>query len=367
MEKFKKSLITDAGRKMLLGLGAGSSQLTYTKAVLYDQDLSSMEDDQIRALTTMSGEKLSTEIKQVKVKDNTVIAYAVFQNADLADDVVFRAVGWYAKSSVDSIERLLAISPSIGTQTLASGSPDHRSTAEIDINLAMAISNNVSVNVVVDQTGVVHNKDLQDAIEQVKIDLKADIEQAGKVKTISIDGGEKIQPVDTNVNLNLGLANFVNKSELTDSNSKFTKDIQGKLDEKADKTDVYGKNEVYNRTETYSKGEVDTKDSKNIKTIEGNRPDASGEAKLPNFQFATAFNPVTKAVTTATAKYNTYVLVTPEALSALAEKVNTAYDMAKNANDNMFLVRAFHKADETQAEAWCAEDPLHREAHILDD
>lgn len=176
MEKFKESVITDAGRKMLLGLGAGNAQLTYTKAVLYDQDLSSMELDQMRALTTMSGEKLSTEIKRVKVKDNTVIAYAVFQNADLADDVVFRAVGWYAKSSVDNIERLLAISPSIGTQTLASGSPDHRSTAEIDINLAMAISKNVNVTVEVDPTGMVNNQDLTNAVNDLKIEINTKIE-----------------------------------------------------------------------------------------------------------------------------------------------------------------------------------------------
>lgn len=204
MEKFKKSLITDAGRKMLLGLGAGSSQLTYTKAVLYDQDLSSMEDDQIRALTTMSGEKLSTEIKRVNVKDNTVIAYAVFQNADLTDDVVFRAVGWYAKSSVDSIERLLAISPSIGTQTLASGSPDHRSTAEIDINLAMAISNDVNVTVEVDPTGMVNNQDLDNAIKTVKIELEDKIAKAGQVKSVTMNS-TKHDP-DSSGNVNLGNA-----------------------------------------------------------------------------------------------------------------------------------------------------------------
>ena len=184
MEKFKTSLITDTGRGMLLGLGSGNTQLTYTKAVLYDQDLSSMQDDQIRALTALTGEKLSTNIRNVKVNKNTVLIYATFANGDLSDDITFNTVGWFAKSSYDNQEKLLAISPSIGTQTLAAGSPDHRSTAEIDINLAMGISNDVSVSVVVDQTGVVHNKDLQDAIEQVKIDLKAEIDQAGKVKTV---------------------------------------------------------------------------------------------------------------------------------------------------------------------------------------
>lgn len=202
MEKFKTSLITDAGRGMLLGLGSGNTQLTYTKAVLYDQDLSSMQDDQIRALTALTGEKLSTNISNVKVNKNTVLIYATFANGNLSDDITFNTVGWYAKSSYDNQEKLLAISPSIGTQTLAAGSPDHRSTAEIDINLAMGISNDVSVNVVVDQTGVVHNKDLQDAIEQVKIDLKADIEQAGKVKSVTMNSA-KYEP-DSTGNINLG-------------------------------------------------------------------------------------------------------------------------------------------------------------------
>lgn len=153
---------------------------------------------------------------------------------------------------------------------------------------------------------------------------------------------------------------LINTNELSDD------DIKELINKKADTSSVYTKDQLYTKDEVYSKEEVNTQNSKAIKTIEGNGPDASGEAKLPNFKFATAFNPVSKEVTTDTNKYDSHTVVTPEALSALAEKVNAAYDMAKYARDNTFLVKAFHKADEAKAEAWCAEDPLKREAHILD-
>ncbi|MDK7330564.1 hypothetical protein [Lactobacillus crispatus] len=45
MDKFKDTIITDAGRKLLINVGAGNGEIAYTRAVLAGQDVSSMADE----------------------------------------------------------------------------------------------------------------------------------------------------------------------------------------------------------------------------------------------------------------------------------------------------------------------------------
>ena len=199
MDKFKDTIITDAGRKLLINVGAGNGEIAYTRAVLAGQDVSSMADEDIRKLATLENQKMEVNVIVTPPQDNTITVSASFGNKDLTDDLTFSSVGWYAKNNNDNKEILLGVSPSNGEQTLAAGSPDHRSTASIDIDLAMAISNAAKVDFTVNEIGVAHMSDVNAAILKLKAEYDPKIEQAGKVKGAKINDGAVVEPDDDGI------------------------------------------------------------------------------------------------------------------------------------------------------------------------
>lgn len=194
MIKFKDTIITDAGRKLLLKIGAGEGEIAYTKAVLFGQSVTNMQDDEIRKLTQLQDEKMETHVAVTPPKDNTLTVSASFVNSALTQDITFNSVGWFAKNNEDNVEILLGISPSIDPQTLAAGSPDHRSTASIDIELAMAISDAAKVDLTVNEIGVAYISDVNAAIEKLKTEYDPKIAEAGKVKGAKINEGNIVTP-----------------------------------------------------------------------------------------------------------------------------------------------------------------------------
>ncbi len=199
MDKFKDTIITDAGRKLLINVGAGNGEIAYTRAVLAGQDVSSMADEDIRKLATLENQKMEVNVIVTPPQDNTITVSASFGNKDLTDDLTFSSVGWYAKNNNDNKEILLGVSPSNGEQTLAAASPDHRSTASIDIDLAMAISNAAKVDLTVNEIGVAHMSDVNAAILKLKAEYDPKIEQAGKVKGAKINDGAVVEPDDDGI------------------------------------------------------------------------------------------------------------------------------------------------------------------------
>lgn len=199
MDKFKDTIITDAGRKLLINVGAGNGEIAYTRAVLAGQDVRSMADEDIRKLATLENQKMEVNVIVTPPQDNTITVSASFGNKDLTDDLTFSSVGWYAKNNNDNKEILLGVSPSNGEQTLAAGSPDHRSTASIDIDLAMAISNAAKVDLTVNEIGVAHMSDVNAAILKLKAEYDPKIEQAGKVKGAKINDGAVVEPDDDGI------------------------------------------------------------------------------------------------------------------------------------------------------------------------
>lgn len=194
MDKFKDTIITVAGRKLLINVGAGNGEIVYTRAVLAGQDVSSMADEDIRKLATLENQKMEVNVIVTPPQDNTITVSASFGNKDLTDDLTFSSVGWYAKNNNDNKEILLGVSPSNGEQTLAAGSPDHRSTASIDIDLAMAISNAAKVDLTVNEIGVAHMSDVNAAILKLKAEYDPKIAEAGKVKGAKINDGAVVEP-----------------------------------------------------------------------------------------------------------------------------------------------------------------------------
>ena len=191
--------ITDAGRTMMTAGG----DVTYTKAVLYGQDISHLTSDQVKALTTIGSPlrevKVGISDKQNTDRGTTVILEATFQNDNLANDLPYTAVGFFAQKGND--EKLIAVAVANAGAYLTATSPDGVATDALDLKLAIAIGDATNVTATVDPAGSVTPATLNGAINKAthdlttKIDTKADkttVESELAIKANSTDVDKKL-------------------------------------------------------------------------------------------------------------------------------------------------------------------------------
>ena len=166
--------ITDAGRTMMTAGG----DVTYTKAVLYGQDISHLTSDQVKALTTIGSPlrevKVGISDKQNTDRGTTVILEATFQNDNLANDLPYTAVGFFAQKGND--EKLIAVAVANTGAYLTATSPDGVATDALDLKLAIAIGDATNVTATVDPAGSVTPATLNGAINKLDHDLTAQID-----------------------------------------------------------------------------------------------------------------------------------------------------------------------------------------------
>ncbi|WEB33829.1 pyocin knob domain-containing protein [Lactobacillus crispatus] len=249
--------ITDAGRTMMTAGG----DVTYTKAVLYGQDISHLTSDQVKALTTIGNPlkevKVGISDKQNTDRGTTVILEATFQNDNLKADLPYSAVGFFAQKVND--EKLIAVAVANAGAYLTATSPDGVATDALDLKLAIAIGDATNVTATVDPAGSVTPATLNGAINKLDHDLTAQIDTKADKATVD----EEIGKIDFSP-----YAKIVDVYSKTDANKL--------LDAKADKTalnsydtitDVDSKiktvtdlaNTKVDATYSYSKDELDKK------------------------------------------------------------------------------------------------------------
>lgn len=219
--------ITNAGRTMMTAGG----EVTYTKAVLYGQDISGLSDSQIKALTSLGNPlrevKIGVSDKQSSDSGSTVILEAVFQNSDLKADLEYTAVGFFAKKGED--EKLIIVAVANAGAYLAATRPDGVATDALDLKVAIAIGDATNVTAVVDPAASVTPATLNGAINETK-----------QVLTALID--TKADKTDVT-------AQFATKADKTTVEQELaikanSTDIDKKLATKANSSDVYTKKQV---------------------------------------------------------------------------------------------------------------------------
>lgn len=249
--------ITNAGRTMMTAGG----EVTYTKAVLYGQDISGLSDSQIKALTSLGNPlrevKIGVSDKQSSDSGSTVILEAVFQNSDLKADLEYKAVGFFARKN--DVEQLVIVAVANQGAYLAATNPDGVATDALDLKIAVKIGDATSVTAVIDPAGSVTPATLNGAINKAthdltaKIDTKADktdvtaqfatkadkttveSDLATKADQSSLDetNAEVANKADSE-DVTKQLATKANASDMADN----VKTLQANIDTKADKATV---------------------------------------------------------------------------------------------------------------------------------
>lgn len=265
--KFSNTILTNIGHQMLTSISNGNRKITYTKAEAYVQDVSSISNETLQALTSLQGKELSANLLVSNDGGDVVTITANFRNKGLTKDVVFNSIGWFAKLDTDDAERgitanqeyLIGITPASGTQTLVAPPADQSSSQAISINLNMKLSDASNVNMTVSDAGAVHFNQLHD--ELVKYTTTADLTKllAGKA-----DLGLSYTKAEIDAKL-LDLT--------TDTDGKVSADqVQALISDKANISDVYTKSQVdsalstrdaqistkANISDVYTKSQVDS-------------------------------------------------------------------------------------------------------------
>ena len=208
--------ITKVGRQMMTAGG----DITYTKAVLYGQDISHLTREQLESLTSIGNPLVTVPLGISDKNDNgngtTVILEATFQNSNLKADLPYTAVGFFAKRG-DDAEKLIAVGVATEGAYLAAASPNGIATDALDIKVAIAIGDSANVTAMIDPAGSVTPAALHNAITDVKSEMKTGLDTKADKSTVDSDVKS----------INDTLATKADKQTVTDD-----------LVKKADKTDV---------------------------------------------------------------------------------------------------------------------------------
>ncbi|WP_283111472.1 hypothetical protein [Lactobacillus gallinarum] len=172
--KLRSSVLTNAGRQTFLQVGNGVGTLVYTRAILTSQTMNDsngnpLDNEIIASFSNLSDDLKDGKLQLTPVTGNHFEVIANFDNKNQAQDIVFRAIGWYAridtKNSAGQIvkgpEQLIAVSPTTNeSEVLAAGSPDGLSTQVISAALDMTISNAANISMTVNDISYVTRAEL---------------------------------------------------------------------------------------------------------------------------------------------------------------------------------------------------------------
>lgn len=258
MAKVQKTVITALGEQMLF-----SSALTYTDATLCSQDVSNLTTDQLRALTDLTGKVLSSPISAHKRQGNTkadqVDVQVTFTNRDQKTDINYSSIGWFARDR-QGHETLIAVTPFIGTDTIAAAPPDGTATSSKNITLSMAVGTATEINVLIDPAGSVTPSTFNAEIDKINKALalkadnaeladyakKADVNSALDAKADKTDVASDVKSLNDAINTKASQADLdkTNAVVATKANATAladyarTVDVDADLDTKANKTDL---------------------------------------------------------------------------------------------------------------------------------
>ena len=244
--------ITDAGRTMMTAGG----DVTYTKAVLYGQDISHLTSDQVKALTTIGSLLKEVPVgvsdKQSNGKDTTVVLEATFQNDGLTADLPYTAVGFFAKKGED--EKLIIVAVANAGAYLAATRPDGVATDALDLKVAIAIGDATNVTAVVDPAASVTPATLNGAINETKQVLTALIDTKASQSNLDQTNAEVAKKADSEA-VNSQLATKANTTDI----DKQVKTLNDAINTKADKATVDAEIAKIDFTPYAKNADVDTK------------------------------------------------------------------------------------------------------------
>ena len=185
--KLRSSILTNAGRQTFLQVGNGVGTLVYTRAILTSQTMKDsngnpLDNEIIAGFSNLSDDLKDGKLQITPVTGNHFEVIANFDNKNQAQDIVFRAIGWYARidtknsdgQTVKGSEQLIAVSPTTSeSEILAAGSPDGLSTQVISAALGITLSDAANISMKVNDISYVTRAELNAWQTQIEDTISA--------------------------------------------------------------------------------------------------------------------------------------------------------------------------------------------------
>ena len=365
--------------------------ITYTKAVLYGQDISHLTREQLESLTSIGNPLVTVPLGISDKNDNdngtTVILEATFQNSNLKADLPYTAVGFFAKRG-DDAEKLIAVGVATEGAYLAATSPDGVATDALDIKVAIAIGDSANVTAMIDPAGSVTPAALHNVITDVKSEMKTGLDTKADKSTVDSDvksindtlaakadkqtvTDDLVKKADkTDVDAQIGTVNK-SVSDLSDTVKANKDDADKTLATKADKATVESdlatkanqsdldktnaevakkanSDDVKAQIDGVSKSISDVSD-----TVKANK-DATDQAlatKADKTDVAKDIDTVNKSISSMSATITANQKATDTALDTKADKTTVNQELATKANSSDVDKKLDEKADKSSVDA----------------
>lgn len=266
--------ITKVGKQLITAGG----DITYTKATLYNQDISHLTKEQLENLTSLGSPVMTVPVgisdKSEQGESTTIVLEATFQNTGLKADTPYKAIGFFARKG-DDAEKLVILGVANSGAYLAAASPDGVATDALDMKVSIAIGDATSVTAVVDPAGSVTPATLNGAINKLDHDLTAKIDanqdstnkaldtKADKA-TVESDLATKANQLD----LDKTNAEVAKKADSQDVKDQLAASVKSLTDSIATKADAKTVNDAISKidftpyarkVDVYSRAELDKK------------------------------------------------------------------------------------------------------------
>ncbi|RHW53723.1 hypothetical protein [Lactobacillus bombicola] len=257
MSEYNKTILTNQGLDLMARANKGTARFAITRAATSTEQLTnkSMADlQQLTELPSLMQYGVINNVDDSYQDSNVVIGVElVFNNQDLANGYNINTIGLFAKEDGQDKEILYAITTAVIPESM----PDYKNKVLFNFSLTMfvAVGRTDNVSVIVDDSNSATKADLTkvkkeldgkanvgDVYSKTKIDEK--LNQAGKLKKISVNGDTPVEPDDKGVANILvpqpdlsGLVKKIN-SHLPDQSGEV--DLTDQFAQKKDLGNLYG-------------------------------------------------------------------------------------------------------------------------------
>lgn len=166
MAKFKDTIITIQGMAAVTAAVGGGYRNKYLNAYTSTQDLTGMTDDDLRGLTTLSGQQQTVAVSETEINDadNQVKLGVVFINKGVPEDYNIMSIGWTCENA-NGQEILFAITPMVTAEIMPADDGTGSGFFTIYPELMMAVSQSGDVTVNVSTGGLITRAQLDEALQ----------------------------------------------------------------------------------------------------------------------------------------------------------------------------------------------------------
>ncbi|RMC39553.1 hypothetical protein F5ESL0236_04670 [Lactobacillus sp. ESL0236] len=236
MSEYNKTILTNQGLDLMARANKGTARFAITRAATSTEQLANKSMADLQQLTELPSLMQYGVINNVadSTQDKSIVigTELLFNNKDLGNGYNINTIGLFAKEDGQDKEILYAITTAIAPEFM----PDYKNKVLFKFSLTMfvAVGRTDNVSVIVDDSNSATKADLTKVKKELdgkvnvsdvynKTEINEKLDQVGKLKKISVNGGTPVEP-DAG-----GVANIVlpdlNHPDYTITTSPFDLDL----------------------------------------------------------------------------------------------------------------------------------------------